>query len=199
MGNSIRHPNQLRRNPEPDKIMLRFAALAVALGLATVGAQAAIVQYSLSGVTEFGTVVSGSFSFDNTVIGPSYTSISAGDDLVSFSVSMSSIATGGPFPGSPSSTSFGLSDTASAFFVIITDPSGAVVDFSPGTSTNADGYYLDPAGQEFSSNLISTTGGFTDTVVTWQLTQVPELSHTALGAALGLMGFVGLRAWRQRR
>jgi hypothetical protein len=179
--------------------MRRYSALAVALGLATAGAQAAIVQYSLTGATEHGTVVSGSFSYDSDVIGQDYFSISAGDDLLSFSVSMSSIAVNGPFPGSPTSTSFDLSDAASSFFVIITDETGTVVEFAPGTSTNADGYSLDPSGNEFSSNLIRTTVGLTDTVTTWQLTQVPELSHTALGAGLGLLGFVGFRAWRNRR
>lgn len=170
--------------------MRRLAASALALGITSVGAQAAIVHYSLTGVTEFGTVVSGAFSYDTATIGPSYYDTSALGDLLSFSVSLSSI------PGIPTSTSYNLSDP-STFFVIETDSSGNLINFTPGFSTNSDGYSLEPWDTN-SANILHNTAGFTDAVI-WQYTQVPELSHTALGAGLGLLGFVGLRAWRHRR
>jgi hypothetical protein len=175
--------------------MRRLAALALALGITSVGAQAAIVHYSLTGVTEFGTVISGSFSFDTATIGPNYSETSALTldpvPLLSFTVSLTSV------PGTPTSTSFNLSNE-STFFVIATDGAGNLVNFTPGFSTNADGYSLDPWDNNASNLLKVTDPVFVDGII-WQYTQVPELSHTALGAGLGLLGFVGLRAWRNRR
>jgi hypothetical protein len=65
---------------------------------------------------------------------------------------------------------------------------------------NGNGYRLEPVAENQSRLIHQTTEPFeVEAVVTWQYTQVPELSHTALGAGLGLLGFVGLRAWRNRR
>jgi hypothetical protein len=91
--------------------MRRFAALTVALGMASMGAQAAIVQYSLTGVTENGSVISGSFSYDTETIGANYSEPNAAGDLLSFTVSFTSI------PYVPSSTSFSLADPSDFFYV----------------------------------------------------------------------------------
>lgn len=180
--------------------MRRFAALTVALGMASVVAQAAIVQYSLTGVTENGSVISGSFSYDTATIGVNYSEPNAAGDLLSFTVSFTSI------PSAPTSTSFSLSDP-SDFFYVQTDGLGNLTTFTPGFFTNeaplsynGNGYRLVPIAENQSMLIHQTSEPFpVDTVVAWQYTQVPELSHTALGAGLGLLGFVGLRAWRNRR
>lgn len=176
--------------------MRRFAALAITIGAAAWSAQGAVVTYSLGGVGDNGTQISGSFSFDDGVIGANYAGFYALGDLLTFSVTLSSI------PNTPTTTTFTKADGAPDYdhlFQLATDSSGAVVEFSPGFAPNSDGYFLDPT-SEFSANLEKTGDPFpTDYNLVWTYTQVPELSHTALGAGLGLLGFAGYRAWRNRR
>ena len=175
--------------------MRRFAAFAVALGITSVGTQAAIVQYSLSGTTWSGTVVSGSLSYDTTPIilsGESFFTPNATDFLLSFELLITSIPAN---PGYQTSTTFNL-ENSTDFFPLDTDSFGNLTAIAPGFNLNQDGYLLDPQ-NPVESSLQDMT--FAVDNITWQFTQVPELSHTALGAGLGLLGFVGLRAWRNRR
>lgn len=172
--------------------MRKFAVLFMVVGASTVGVRGAIVNYSLGGFSTDGSVVSGSFSYDTGTIGANYYSESGLAALSTFTVTISSIPGGGP-----TSTSFNKSD-ASSLFVIQTDGAGELVDFYPTFQANAQNYSLEQGG--FSTVLLMhpATAPFAADSITWTYTQVPELSHTAWGVGLGLLGFAGMRVWRRR-
>ncbi len=170
-----------------------FAAFIVAVGTSALTAQGAIVSYSIAGVSESGlTAVSGSFSFDTAVIGPNYESVEALADLTSYNITLTTIAGAGP-----STTSFSKSANTSSYFYVLTDGTGALSDLQPGFDANADGYTMTP--WFINSTLLGHPDNAFPESITFTHTQVPELGQTALGAGLGLLGFIGFRAWRNRR
>lgn len=171
-------------------LMKNFSVVLAAVGMSVLGAHGAVVTYELGGTGVDGTVASGTFSFDTTVIGAGYDNFSALSDLISFSVTLSSIA------GGSASTTFTKGVDTSSFFVASMDGFGAFTDFNPGFDENADGYTLNP----FSENqaTLEHSGLGVSEAITWNYTQVPEVGPTALGAGLGLLGFMGVRAWRRR-
>lgn len=173
--------------------MRKLKTLVAAAGLASLAAQGAVVNYTLSGTSDNGTVVSGTFSFNTTTIGANYTSTLALDDLISFSVSLTSIPA---VDGAPATT-FQKGINTSSIFEINTDGSGAITHFSPGFDDNADGYSLNPF-QPNQGTLEHISDGLSDTI-TWSYAQVPEVSTYAMAVGLGLAGFAGARSWRNRR
>lgn len=174
--------------------MRTIAAFFAAVGASAGVAHGAIVQYSLGATTTDGSVVTGSFTYDTATVGADYYSESALDDLLTFSVSISSISGGGP-----TSTTFSKPADTSTLFVIQTDGSGAVIDFIPTFEANAQNYSLILGG--FSSSLLMhpATAPFAADSITWTYTQVPELGTTAWAVGLGLLGFAGIRGWSRRR
>lgn len=173
--------------------MRKFAAFVMVAGASAVGAHGAIVNYSLGGSSTDGSVVSGSFSFDTTVIGANHYTESALGELISFTVNISSIPGGGP-----SSTSFSKGVETSDLFVIQTDGAGEIVDFLPTFNANAQSYRLETGGFNTALLMHPATAPFAADSITWTFTQVPETSYSAVGIGLGLLGFVGARVWRRR-
>lgn len=171
--------------------MRKIAAWLTAVVVTASASQGAMVYYSLSGSSLNGTVVSGSFSFDSTVIGPNYNGLTALDDLTTFSVTLSSIPGAGP-----SSTSFSKGVDTSSVFVISTDGAGEITDFSPEFDENADGYSMQQGGVN-TTLLLHDLEPFGADSITWSFTQVPEVGEASVAVALGLLGFLGFRRWRR--
>jgi len=174
--------------------MRRLESILLALGMSAVASQAAVVTYSLTGTTEGGLlVVSGSFSFDTATIGANFTPL---DDnalpyLTSFNLSISGI------PGTPTSTTFSKAADTTTYFLMQTDGDGEITNFSPGFDTpNADGYTLAPAGVNVST--LEDQSFAVSEAISWNYTQVPELSASTIGVGLGLLGLAGVRALRRR-
>jgi|GEM_PF-1996197 len=182
-------------NPKTRALNMRQKlAVFIAVGLSAWSAQGAIVQFSLGGTTVGTTVVSGSFSYDTAVVLPGSDSENAIDSLLTFTVTFSSIPGAGP-----TSTTFSKGVNASTNFKLRLDDSGSIIDLGPQFAANADNYRLSPWSPNTASLFHPANGVFATDDITFNYTQVPELSHTALGVGLGLLGFVGFRAWRQRR
>lgn len=167
-----------------------LASVLVAL-VGSLSASAAVVTYSISALSDNGTVASGSVSWDSNVIGANYNSTSAETDLISFSLSLTSI------PQGPGTASFVKGVDTSTFFQITTDGSGHVTAFSPDYNASG-GYRLFALGGN-SSRLRSSPGNLTVDTLDFTLTQVPEVGTTALCAAAGLGGFALLRNASRRR
>ncbi|MGE3312635.1 MAG: hypothetical protein AB7O66_21920 [Limisphaerales bacterium] len=170
-----------------------FAAFIVTVGTTGLTAQGAILNYTIAGISESGqTAVSGTFSFDTTVIGPNYESVEALADLTSYNLTITTIAGLGP-----SSTTFSKSANTSSYFYMLTDGTGALSDLQPGFDANADGYTMTP--WFINSTLLGHPNNTFPESITFSYTQVPELGQSAMGAGLGLLGFLGVRAWNRRR
>lgn len=173
--------------------MRQFAAGLIAVGVLALSAQGAVVHYVIGGSSESGTGVSGSFSFDTADIGADYYSGTALEDLLTFTVQFSSIPGAGP-----STTSFTKGVETSVSFYLATDGTGAITDFGPEFNANSDNYSLFLSGYN-TSGLSHPANEFPADHVTFTFTQVPELSHSAIGVGVGLLAFAGMRAWRHRR
>ena len=173
--------------------MRQFAAGLVAVGVLALSAQGAVVHYVIGGTSDYGTSVSGSFSYDTADIREDYLSSTALDDLLTFTVQFTSIPGDGP-----ETTSFTKGVETSPSFYLATGPTGAITDFGPEFNANSDNYSLFLSG--FNTSGLAHPGNvFPADYVTFTFTQVPELSHSAIGVGLGLLAFAGMRAWRQRR
>lgn len=162
--------------------------LVLVAGLAcSFSASAGVVLYTLTGTGSGGTTGIGTFSFDDTVVGPGYHSEFAANDLISFSVTLQVAG------GTPSTTVFDL-DTVGPDLLVLTLSSGNVVDFNPG-GINGDGYMIFPF--PFNQGQLSGNGVNEVVNLTYTLTAVPEPGTYAALAGAALGGFAVMRQWRR--
>lgn len=156
--------------------------------LAALPASASVVHYSLTGTGDNGSTATGSFSFDDAVIGSNYSNIFAQGDFLSYSVT---IQVNG---GTPATTVFDLTTSGAQVFVL-TKSGDTITDFNPGGS-NSDGYSIDPTPY----NMGVLTGNGVNETITWSyFVTVPEPQTYAALAALALGSFAGIRRARRFR
>ncbi|MCC7377394.1 MAG: PEP-CTERM sorting domain-containing protein [Verrucomicrobiales bacterium] len=161
-----------------------LAILATLLSL-PMSAPAAVLYYSLTATGDNGTTGSGTFSFDDSVVTSEYSNFNAQDDMLSFNLTLNVSG------GSPSTTSFGLSDVGSESFVL-TLSGGTITDFNPG-GLNGDGYRSSP----MTFNTAELSGNSVLENIHWSYSPVPEPSTYAALAGLGLGGFAIVRRMRR--
>ena len=164
-----------------------FVLHSVLLLLAAVSASGSVVVFSLTGTGNNGSTASGSFSFDDAVVGADYENVFASGDFLSYSVTLQVNG------GTPATTVFDLTTIGGAVFVL-TKSGGAITDFNPGGS-NSDGYSLTPTPY----NMGELTGNGVNETITWTYAAVPELHTCGSAAALALGGFALIRRVRRSR
>lgn len=160
----------------------------VLLLLAALPASASVVHYSLTGTGNNGSTATGSFSFDDAVIGNDYSSTFADGDFLTYTVTIQVQG------GTPATTVFNLTTVNGTVFVL-TKSGSTITDFNPGGS-NSDGYSLSPTPY----NMGDLTGNGVNETITWSYSVVvPEPRTYAVLAAVGLGGFALIRRSRQAR
>lgn len=160
-----------------------------AAGLAlSFSASAAVVQYTITGTGSGGSTGTGTLSFDDTVVGPDYTSLYAKDDVISFSVTLQVAG------GTPSTTTFDLTTVGSDLLVLYR-AAGEITDFNPG-GTTGDGYTLSPT--PYNQGIL-TGNGVNETIFwTYALAAVPEPGTYVAFTGVALGGFAAVRQWNRR-
>ena len=164
-----------------------YPVLAAGL-LASFSSPAAILYYDLTATGENGTTGTGSFSFDDSLIGADDQNIFADGIFQSFSVTLQVVG------GTPSTTTFDLSTVNGSVFVLART-AGEITDFNPGGS-NGDGYSLNPN----PINMALLTGNSVSEMIHWSYTAaVPEPETYAATAGLALGAFALIRRARRPR
>jgi hypothetical protein len=165
---------------------MKFVASTLAAGLLfTMPASAAVLFYNLTATGDNGTTGTGTFSFDDTVVGAEYDNFNADADMSSFTVTLNVSG------GTPSVTIFDLSTVSGSSFVL-SRSGGVITDFNPG-GVNPDGYSLNP----FDFNMASLSGNTVSESISWSYSPVPEPQTYAAVAGLGLFGFAVARRVRR--
>lgn len=165
--------------------MKRLLICSAFLAFFQAAASAAVLYFNLTATGDQGTTGAGSFSFDDTVIGPDYSDPSASMDFLSFNVTLQVAG------GTPSTTVFDLSTVGPELFVMVRS-GGVIDDFNPGGS-NDDGYSLSP----FSANQALLSGNSISETLTWSYSAVPEPETYAAVVGLALGGFALARRIRR--
>jgi hypothetical protein len=147
--------------------------------------QSAVILYDLTITGSSGTTGTGSFSFDDTVVGPNYFGINSPSGLLSLSMTLNVSG------GTPSTTTFDLSDSPpGTAFLLITSPTGEVLNFNP-YLVNDDGYSTGLYG--FNQGLLNPGNEILN--YTFGVAAVPEPADFAAMMGAGLFGFA---MWRHR-